>query len=61
MKRELWGVVSAIKSDQGYIIGLELVIETDCLPIFGMRSGCNTRDIFMLRCIMDMKSLKPEI
>ena len=40
VKRELWGVVSAIKSDRDYLIGAEVVIETDCLPILGMMRCC---------------------
>ena len=36
VKRELWGVVSAIKSDRDYLIGAEVVIETDCLLILEM-------------------------
>jgi hypothetical protein len=61
VKRELWGIVSAIKSDREYLIGAEVVIETDCLPILGMVSGCNTPDIAMLRWIAYIKSLSPEI
>jgi hypothetical protein len=48
VKRELWGIVLAIKSDRDYLIGAEVIIETDCLPIMGMISGCNTPDIAML-------------
>ena len=33
VKRELWGIVSAVKVDKDYLIGAEVVIETDCLPI----------------------------
>ena len=61
VKRELWGIVSAIKSDREYLIGAEVVIETDCLPILGMISSCNTPDIAMLRWIAYIKSLNPEI
>ena len=45
MKRELWGIVSAVETDRDYIIGMEVIIETDCLPILGMISGCATPDI----------------
>ena len=61
MKRELWGIVSVIKSDRDYLIGTEVIIETNCLPILGMISGCNTPDIAMLRWITYIKSLNLEI
>jgi hypothetical protein len=61
VKRELWGIVSAIKSDREYLIGAEVVIETDFLPILGMISGSNTPDIAMLQWIAYIKSLGPEI
>jgi hypothetical protein len=61
LKRELWGTVSAVKSDREYLIGAEVVIETDFLPILGMISGCNTPDIAMLWWIAYIKSLNPEI
>ena len=61
VKRELWGIVSAVKVDKDYLIGSEVVIETDCLPILGMISGCATPDLAMLRWIAYIKSLNPEI
>ena len=61
VKRELWGIVSAVKTDRDYLIGTEVIIETDCLPILGMISGCATPDIAMLRWIAYIKSLNPEI
>ena len=51
VKRELWGIVSAVKTDKDYLIGTEVIIETDCLPILGMVSGCATPDLAMLRWI----------
>ena len=33
VKTELWGIVSAIKSDRDYFIGEEVITETNCLPI----------------------------
>ena len=33
-------MVSAVKADCDYLIGTEVIIETDCLPILGMISGC---------------------
>ena len=61
VKRELWGIVSAVKMDKDYLIGLEVIIETDCLPILRMISGCATPDLAMLRWIAYIKSLNPEI
>jgi hypothetical protein len=43
------------------VIGTKVVIETDCLPILGMLSGCTTPDLAMLRWIAYIKSLNPEI
>jgi hypothetical protein len=61
VKRELWGIVSAIKADRDHLIETEVVIETDCLPILGMVSECTTPDLAMLRWIVYIKSLNPEI
>ena len=61
VKRELWGIVSAVKEDKDYLIGSEVVIETDCLPILGMVLGCATPDLAMLRWIAYIKSMNPEI
>ena len=47
VKRELWGVVSAIKSDQDYLIGAEVVIETDYLSILGMMRCCMIPNVAM--------------
>ena len=38
-----------------------MIIETDCLPILGMVSGCATPDLAMLRWIAYIKSLNPDI
>ena len=61
VKRELWGVVSAIKLDRDYLIGAEVVIKTDCLPILGMMRCCTIPDMSMLRWIAYYKSLNPEV
>jgi hypothetical protein len=39
----------AVKVDKDHLIGAEVVIEADCLPILGMVSGCATPDLAMLR------------
>jgi hypothetical protein len=61
IKCELWGIVSAVKADKDHLIGTEVVIEKDYLPILGMVSGCATPDLAMLRWIAYIKSLNPEI
>ena len=53
--------MSAVKVDKDYLIGSEVIIETDCLPILGMISGCATPDLAMLRWIAYIKSLNLEI
>ena len=50
VKRELWGIISAVKADKYYLIGTEVIIETECLPILGMVPGCATQDLAMLKC-----------
>ena len=50
-----------MKVDKDYLIGTEVIIETDCLPILGMVSGCETPDLAMLRWIAYIKSLNPDI
>ena len=61
VKRELWGIVTAIKTDREYLIGAEVIIETDCLPVLGMMRCCTIPDVAMLRWIVYIKSLNPEI
>ena len=61
VKRELWGIISVVKADHDYLIGTEVIIETNCLPILGMISGSATLDIAMLWWIAYIKSLNPEI
>ena len=29
---ELWGMVTALKTDKDYLIGVHVIVETDCLP-----------------------------
>ena len=59
VKRELWGVLTALKADRNYLIGAEVVVETDCLPLLGMIANCTSPDIAMLRWIAYIKSLNP--
>ena len=51
----------AVKADKDYLIRTEVIIETYCLPILGMVSGCAMPDLAMLRWIAYIKSLDPEI
>jgi hypothetical protein len=43
------------------LIGAEVVIENDCLPILGMMRCCSVADVAMLRWIAYVKSLNLEI
>ena len=36
VKRELWGIVSTVNVNKDYLIGTEVIIEMNCLPIIGM-------------------------
>ena len=47
------------KTDRDYLIGADVVIETDCLPILGMMRCCTIPDVAMLRWIAYVKSLNP--
>ena len=48
VKRELWGVVIALKCDKEYLIGATMVVETIFLPLLGMITSRSTLDIAML-------------
>ena len=45
-----------VKADKDYLVGAEVIIETDCLLILGMVSRCATPDLAMLRWIVCMLS-----
>jgi hypothetical protein len=57
VKRELWGALTALKAYRNYLIGAEVVLEIDCLPLLGMIANCSSPDIAMLRWIAYIKSL----
>ena len=59
VKNELLGALTAIKADRNYLIGANVVLETDCLPLLGMISNCSTPDIAMLRWIAYIRSVNP--
>jgi hypothetical protein len=61
IKRELWGIVTAMKMEREYLIGARIKVETDCLPLLGMIVNCSTPDIAMLRWIAYIRSLNPEL
>ncbi|KAL3689190.1 hypothetical protein R1sor_015499 [Riccia sorocarpa] len=61
VKRELWGVRTAMRTDRDFLIGAQVVLETDCLPLLGMIANCTTPDIHMLRWIAYIRSLNPEL
>ncbi|KAL3698249.1 hypothetical protein R1sor_012325 [Riccia sorocarpa] len=61
VKRELWGVYSALRTDRDFLIGASVVLETDCLPLLGMVANCNIPDITMLRWIAYIRSFNPEL
>ena len=60
-KARTLGIISAVKADKDFLFGTEIVIETNCLPILGMISGCVTPDLEMLRWIAYIKSLNLEV
>ncbi|KAL3680257.1 hypothetical protein R1sor_023213 [Riccia sorocarpa] len=60
VKRELWGLVTAMKAEKEYLIGAEVVVETDCLPLLGMITKCTTADMTVLNWIAYIKTLNPE-
>jgi hypothetical protein len=59
VKKELLGVLTALKAERNYLIGANVVLETDCLPLLGMIANCSIPDIAMLRWIAYIKSLNP--
>ena len=59
VKRELLGALTALKADRNYLIGANVILETDCLPLLGMIANCSTPDIAMLRWIAYIRSLNP--
>ncbi|KAL3698204.1 hypothetical protein R1sor_012280 [Riccia sorocarpa] len=60
IKRELWGLVTAMNAEKEYLLGVEVVVETDCLPLLGMITNCTSTDMTMLNWIAYIKTLNPE-
>jgi hypothetical protein len=59
VKRELLGALTVLKAERNYLIGANVVLETDCLPLLGMIANYSIPDIAMLRWIAYIKSLNP--
>ncbi|KAL3699107.1 hypothetical protein R1sor_017129 [Riccia sorocarpa] len=61
VKRELWGVYTALRTDRNFLIGAAVMLETDCLPLLGMIANCSTPDITMLRWIAYVRNFNPQL
>ena len=61
VKRELWGIVTLVKTDRDYLIGAEVIIETNCLPVLGIIANCDIPDRAMLRWSIYRGSINPEV
>ncbi|KAL3682085.1 hypothetical protein R1sor_000107 [Riccia sorocarpa] len=61
VKRELWGVYTAVRTDRNFLIGAAVMLETDCLPLLGMIANCSTPDITMLRWIAYVRNFNPQL
>ena len=61
VKRELWGLLTALKTDRDYLIGANVVVETNCLPPIGMIASCTTPNIAMLRWIAYIRTMNSEL
>ncbi|KAL3688083.1 hypothetical protein R1sor_014392 [Riccia sorocarpa] len=61
MKRELWGVYTALRTDRDFLIAASVLMETECLPQLGMITICSTPYIMMLRWIAYIRSFNPEL
>lgn len=57
MKRELWGTITILKAERNYLIGTNVLLEGDFLPLLDMISNYSTPDIAMLRWIAYIRSL----
>jgi hypothetical protein len=54
-------LLAALKSDRDYLIGIDVVVETDCLLHIGMIASCTMPDIAMLRWIAYIKTVNPKL
>jgi hypothetical protein len=49
IKKELLGALTVLKVERNYLISINVVLKTDCLPLLGMIANCSILDINMLR------------
>ncbi|KAL2623218.1 hypothetical protein R1flu_003423 [Riccia fluitans] len=61
VKRELWGARAALRMDRNLLIGAQVILEIDYLPLLGMTANCDTQDITMLRWIAFIHSFNLEL
>ncbi|KAL3685686.1 hypothetical protein R1sor_003708 [Riccia sorocarpa] len=61
VKRELWGVYTALRTDRNFLIGAAVMLETECLLLLGMIANCSTPDITMLRWIAYVRNFNPQL
>ena len=61
VKRELWGIVTLVKTDRDYLIGAEVIIETYCLSILGIIANCDIPNQAMLRWCIHIRSVNPKV
>ncbi|KAH7422018.1 hypothetical protein KP509_13G086500 [Ceratopteris richardii] len=57
--RELWRLFTALKTNQEYFMGANVIVETDSLPLIGLIANCSSPDIAMLRWITFIKFINP--
>ena len=56
-QKELLGALTILKVERNYLIGTNVMLEIDCLPLLGMIANYSILDIAMLRWIAYIKSL----
>ncbi|KAL3702292.1 hypothetical protein R1sor_020314 [Riccia sorocarpa] len=61
VKRELWDVYTALRTDRNFLIGAAVMLETDCLPLLGIIANCSTPDITMPRWIAYVRNFNPQL
>ena len=54
-------IVIVIKTERDYLIGVEVIVETDCLPILVIIANCNILNQEMLRWCVYIKTINPEV
>jgi len=59
-KRELYGLKLALQAEKQNILGVHVIVETDCKPVIGMIKNCNTADIHCQRWIGVIKQYDAE-